>query len=138
MIYVVTDKTTGTEVFRYSAEDPEEWGGMGFSTHTHTPLLVEEQAVQATRFNGRRLLSKLEFRSLFPETALKAIDRFEVQFESAPFLSDTQKDDIRTAFKDYNEASGIDLDDPRWIPGLGLYVVLGYLTNDEMTGVLRG
>lgn len=139
MIYIVTEIATGTEIYRYQSYVPVEWSGMEFTTHTHTECAdpIVEQATP-TKFAGRRILTKLEFRSLFPESAIKSIDRFEVQFEQAGFLTDAQKDDIRTAFNDYHEASDVNLDDPRWLPGLGLYVALGMMTTEEVSEVLRG
>ncbi len=137
MIYDVIRKTDGNKVFEYSSDAPIEWAGLEFATHDH----VERPAaipVTPSRFGGRRILTKLEFRSLFPEAALKAIDRFEVQFEQASFLTDSQKDDIRTSFNNYHEASDVNLDDPRWVPGLGLYVMLGMMTQEEVTEVLNG
>lgn len=139
MIYIVTETATGEEVYRYQAGAAIEWNGMEFATHTHTEHV--EPAVDAviqTKFEGRRLLTKLEFRSLFPVAALKSIDRFQTQFEQAVFLTDAQKDEIRTSFKDYDEALDINLDDPRWMPGLSLYVGLGYMTEQEVAEVLRG
>ena len=53
-------------------------------------------------------------------------------------MTDDQKDTIRTAFKDYGEATQVDLDDPRLAPGLGLYVALGGMDQDEVMEVLRG
>ena len=35
--YTVTLKSTGVAVYRYSADAPVEWQGMGFDTHDHTP-----------------------------------------------------------------------------------------------------
>ena len=139
MIYIVTETATGAEVYRYQSDAPVEWNGMEFATHTHTEFaapVVEQEVV--IKFAGRRILTKLEFRSLFPESAIKAIDRFEAQFEQAAFLTDEQKDTIRTSFNDYHAAADVNLDDPRWLPGLGLYVALGMMTNEEVTEVLNG
>ena len=96
------------------------------------------ETIYQTRFGGRRILTKLEFRSLFSESTLKWIDRFEAQFEQLPFLTDDQKDNSRTAFKNYHEATFVDLDDPRWNPGLSMYVALGGMDESEVTEVLRG
>ncbi len=139
MIYIVTETATGDEVYRYTADAPIEWNGLEFATHTHTEH-VEPVEGEATplKFGARRLLTKLEFRSLFSDSALKSIDRFQTQFEQSAFLTDAQKDDIRTSFKNYDEALDVDLDDPRWVPGLALYVGLGYMTEQEVEEVLRG
>jgi hypothetical protein len=36
MIYIITNKLTGAEVYRYEADAPVEWHGMEFVTHDHT------------------------------------------------------------------------------------------------------
>lgn len=36
--YIVIDKATGAEVYRYESAEPVEWGGMGFDTHEHAVL----------------------------------------------------------------------------------------------------
>ena len=36
--YTVTHRSTGVEIYRYSATAPIEWAGMGFDTHDHTEL----------------------------------------------------------------------------------------------------
>lgn len=137
MIYDVFRNSDGAKVYEYQAPASIEWHGMEFATHRHVGRAEAVLTVEP-KFAGRRLLTKLEFRSLFPEAALKAIDRFEAQFEQAGFLTEGQKDDIRTSFNDYHEANDVNLDDPRWIPGLGLYVALGMMTATEVSEVLNG
>lgn len=34
--YIVTNKDTGQEVYRYQSDTPVEWSGMAFATHDHT------------------------------------------------------------------------------------------------------
>lgn len=137
--YAVIDKQTGKEVYRYHADAPIEWDGMEFTTHDHVGHATDLQDEPVLpKFAGRRLLTKLEFRGLFPEAAIKAIDRFEAQFEQASFLTDEQKDTIRTGFNDYHAAENVNLDDPRWVTGLGLYVSLGMMTAAEVAEVLNG
>lgn len=139
MIYDVIRKSDGEKAYEYQADAPVEWNGFPFAEFDHAPRPDDvEEAVTTTRFDGRRILTKLEFRSLFSPATLKWIDRFEAQFENYAYLTDDQKDSIRTAFKDYQEATFVDLDDPRWLPGLGLYVALGGMDQDEVTEVLRG
>lgn len=140
MIYDVIRKSDGGKAYEYQADAPVEWNGFPFAEFDHTPRHddVEETTIITTKFDGRRILTKLEFRSLFSPATLKWIDRFEAQFENYAYLTDDQKDTIRTAFKDYHEATQVDLDDPRWEPGLGLYVALGGMDQDEVAEVLRG
>lgn len=138
MIFSVIRKSDQVEVSRYAAMQVVE-GNFPLAAYEHVVLPEGGEAAEDTRkFGGRRILTKLEFRSLFPAHALKAIDRFEAQFEQSQFLTDEQKDDIRTAFKDYNEAEVVDLDHPRWPAGLGMYVALGMMTTEEVAEVLNG
>lgn len=139
MIYDVIRKSDSAKVDEYQADAPVEWPGVPFSEFDHVERTSNSVAAPTTtKFGGRRVLTKLEFRSLFSESTLKWIDRFEAQFEGYAYLTEDQKDTIRTAFKDYGEATQVDLDDPRWAPGLGLYVALGGMDQDEVAEVLRG
>ena len=139
-IYIVTDKATGGFVYEYKSDTPIEWDGMAFAVCDHTPMpdTPPHDVPESTKFGGRRILTKLEFRSLFSDATIKWIDRFESQFEGHAYLTDAQKDEIRTAFANYHEATDVNLDDPRWPPGLGLYVALGGMDSVEITEVLRG
>ena len=139
MIFDVIRKSDGAKVYEYQSDAPVEWVDFPFTDFDHVGRPDEVvEALPPTKFDGRRILTKLEFRSLFSEETIKWIDRFEAQFEQSPFLTDDQKDSIRTAFKNYHEAQNVDLDDPRWAPGLGLYVSLGMITAEEVSEVLNG
>ena len=52
--YIVTRKTDGAEIYRYSADAPIEWSGMEFADHDHTevaPVVTENTApVDPTRW----------------------------------------------------------------------------------------
>ena len=137
MIYDVIRKSDGMKVTSYAAIGIYE-GEWPLSEFDHVERQEDAVIVDTRKFSGRRILTKLEFRSLFPGDAIKAIDRFEAQFEQAPYLTDAQKDDIRTSFNDYHEAENVNLDDPHWVPGLGLYVALGMMTEAEVSEVLNG
>lgn len=136
-LFIVQDKG-GNEVTRYVAIQATEIEGFPFSDYNHVEAVESEEPATVTRFHGRRILTKLEFRSLFSDETIKWIDRFEAQFEGYAYLTDDQKDSIRTAFANFHEATDVDLDDPRWPPGLGLYVALGGMDAAEVTEVLRG
>lgn len=140
-IWSVTNKETGEEVTRYCSSQVVERINdvdLPLSGFDHTEFFEDAPVAQITKFGGRRILTKLEFRSLFSDATIKWIDRFEAKFETLVYLTDEQKDEIRTAFANYREATGVDLDDPRWPPGLGLYVALGGMDADEVTEVLNG
>ncbi len=40
--YIVTNKATGTEIYRYAADSPIAWSGMEFDTHNHIAESPEE------------------------------------------------------------------------------------------------
>lgn len=43
--YVVTRKSDGGEVYRYTSDTPVEWNGMAFASHDHTLLPAPGDAV---------------------------------------------------------------------------------------------
>ena len=141
MIYDVIRKSDKRAMTSYcSSQVVEQINEVAYPVSDYDHIERQEDAVisDTRKFGGRRILTKLEFRSLFPGDAIKAIDRFEAQFEQAAFLTDDQKDSIRTSFNDYHAAADVNLDDPRWLPGLGLYVSLGMMTEAEVSEVLNG
>lgn len=71
-IYVVTDKATGAEVYRYNAEAPVEWIGMEFVTHEHTAV-VEVAPDGAIVGQSSRILTKLEYLRRFTQDERVAI-----------------------------------------------------------------
>ena len=137
--YAVIRKSDQKQVYEYQADTSVEWVDFPFADFDHVELQdAPATEIPPTKFDGRRILTKLEFRALFSDATLKWIDRFEAQFEDYAYLTDAQKDEIRTAFANYREATDVNLDDPRWVPGLSMYVVLGGMDADEVTEVLRG
>ena len=141
--FKATNKVT-QEVVEYNAilPSPEhltaDWRLEELSEADAIVLPDDPLIASQPKFGWRRLLTKLEFRSLFKKATIQLIDWFEVHFESMPNLLEEQKNEIRTAFVDYHQAEEVNLDDPRWAPGLGLYVALGYMTQEELEEVLRG
>ena len=59
MIYIVTDKSTGAETYRYQSDEPIEFCGMEFATHDHTEFV--EVAVSVIEGSFSRVLTKLEY-----------------------------------------------------------------------------
>lgn len=135
--YLVVDKVSGDVVLTFNSDEAVELDGFPIADYEYR-LVDAVVSTTQTRYGGRRVLTKLEFRTLFPTATLKAIDKFETRFEQMDILTDEQKDDIRTSFKNYNAAEDVNLDDPQWVPGLGLYIMLGYLTSEEMEAILNG
>lgn len=143
LLFKATNKVT-QEIVEYNALllSPEhltaDWRLEELSEAVAIALPDDPLIVSQPKFGGKRILTKLEFRSLFKKATIQIIDWFEVHFEGMPNLLEEQKNEIRTAFVDYHQAEEVSLDDPRWAPGLGLYVALGYMTQEELEEVLRG
>ena len=78
--YIVTRKSDGAEVLRYSSDAPVEWAGMAFATHDHT-----EQAEQPTAPSGPRMMTKLEYLRRFTVEERVAI---RAAAEQNPVLAD--------------------------------------------------
>lgn len=138
-IYRVTSKATGAETYRYDAPAPIEWAGMEFATHDHLEVIdVVAAPATVTVYGGRRELSKLEFRRLFPEAKRPFVDEFNGTFDAHPALTDDQKREIRSGLEDYKASSLVNLDDPDTQKMVGLYTLLGLITLEEAAGVLNG
>lgn len=72
MIYVVTRKADGGEVYRYDAPAPVEWNGMEFATHDHTQV-VEVAPDGVIVGQSSRILTKLEYLRRFTQAERVAI-----------------------------------------------------------------
>ena len=108
-IWSVRRKTDGVEVYRYEHPVALPWAGMEFATHDHidiTPAPVEP-GLPVPIYNGRRILTHLEFLSLFSADERVAV---RVAGEQNPYIFD---------FLELMKLSQeIDLDDPRTQVGL--------------------
>jgi hypothetical protein len=110
--YVVTDKQTGQEVYRYQADAPIEWAGMEFATHDHTAVIDPITDVVPRMATSRRL-TKLAYMNRFMDTELDTIysvakTDIGVEVWLAKFNAATPEAD----------GTSIDLDDPRTLGGL--------------------
>ena len=108
----VTHRATGQEAYRYQADTPIEWSGMGFDTHDHTEVPDEITDVTPRMESGRRL-TKLAFVALIGEDAFKAVlaaAKVNVDIEAFVKLIDWATPEA--------DGTSIDLDDPRTISGL--------------------
>lgn len=133
--YTVTSQATGQEVYRYSANAPIEWSGMGFDTHDHTPL-VEEITDVVPRMESARELTKRAWRLLFTDAERLSIDRFNATFETSPYLTEEQRDEVRSGLEDYKAATGVNRDDPATAKVLELYTALGFLEPGRAAEIL--
>lgn len=125
MIYVVTNKATNAEVYRYEAEAPIEWGGMEFATHAHTELIADEVAPQEPTNLGQ--ISKLAYMERFSDTELAAI-------YGAAKVSMA----VEVWLERFKLAEFIDLSDPRTLAGLQALESNGLIGPDRALGILHG
>ena len=84
MIYVVTRKTDGAVVYRYSADAPIEWSSMEFATHDHTEA-VEIAPDDVIVGQSSRILTKLEYLRRFTQEERIVIRQAATQ---SPVLDD--------------------------------------------------
>lgn len=135
MIYIVTNTESGEEVYRYQADSPIEWNGMGFATHTHTEHAeaVDGEVIAPTK----RRLTKQEFFDKLGGAAvgfLLTAAKSNVEVEAW-----IKRLDLVTPDPD---GTSVDLDDPRTVQGVNdlgaMMVGLGVVSVDWASGVLNG
>ena len=113
MIYVVTNRVTGAEVYRYAAEAPVEWAGLGFDTHAHEPLV--EPSVSAGSPPAVTRLTKLAFIDRLGEVAYRSILALaRVDLDVEAFV---KRFEMTTPDAD---GTSVDLTDPRTVAGVTL------------------
>ena len=131
---------TEVKTYDYQAYAPVAWSGMN-PPDQHELIDTTAAAsppVLPTVYEGRRDLTKLEFRRLFGPQEQRQVDRFNATFESLPILSEEQRDDVRTGLENYKAAQSVSLDDPATVDALGTYMVLGILAESRVVEILRG
>ena len=124
MIYVVTNKLTGAEVYRYESDAPVEWGGMEFSTHTHAELAVPAEPV-ATPALGQ--VSKLAYMGRFTDAELATI------YGAAKVSLD-----VEVWLEKFKLSEFIDLSDPRTLAGLQALEANGLIGAGRAMEILHG
>ena len=82
--------------------------------------------------NKTNTITKLEFRRLFPQSAIVAIDNFEYNLS----LSDIVKAQLRSINASFSVAESIDLSDVEIEQALSFYVSLEFMTEPEKLTVL--
>lgn len=125
--FIVTNKATGAEVYRYQAEAAIAWQGMEFATHDHTEEVAPEPT--ATLLHPRRL-TRLGFIGLLTQdefTGLLAAAKGSVAVEMFVKMLDWATPDA--------DGTSIDRDDPRTIAGVR--ALFSPVRADEILGVAR-
>ena len=128
--FIVQSKATGQEVYRYIADAPIEWSGMGFDTHDHTEVPDEITDVTPRMEAGRRL-TKLAFVHLIGQDAfLNVLDAAKVNVEIEAFI---KLIDWATPEAD---GTSIDKDDPRTIAGVQALEAAGFIAPGRAQEIL--
>lgn len=122
MIYVVTDKATGEETYRYQADAPIELVGMEFFTHDHAPI-ADTASDEATLI--RMTWSQTQWKRRFTQAERLAIrDAATHSPELADYL------DLM------NGADEIANDDPDTIKAMNLLEAVGLISAGRANEVL--
>lgn len=118
----ITHRVSGEVVHAYTADTPADWPFYPFAQYNH--IAVEPEAPPP---DASGELTKREWRLLFTDVERPKIDRFNATFETSPYLTEEQRDDVRSGLEDYKAATVVNKDDPATAQVLGLYVALGLL-----------
>lgn len=98
MIYTVTNKSTGSEVYRYSSTAPVAWADMGFDTHDHTPLpedgVVTDVPILAMTWTKLEYLRRFtQHERIAIRAAAKVTPQLEDYLQLLELASDVRSDD---------------------------------------------
>lgn len=137
-LYNVVNKATGLKAYEYSHDAPVDWNEFPFSDYEHV-LANEDGTPYAhhTVYNGRRLLSKLEYRRLFTDAEQNDLDEFEVNYPTLG-LPDELVRNLRSGYKNYYAADEVSLDDTDVGMMLTAFVHLGKLQPHRVGEILNG
>lgn len=134
MIYIVTNKQTGAEIYRYDAAQPIEWSGMGFDTHDHTeaPQINADGSIEGVATPVNRRLTKLAFvgRLGADFATILAAAKTNVQVELFVKMLDWATPDA--------DGTSVDLDDQRVIDALTTLEAAGLIGAGRAGEVLNG
>lgn len=125
MIFVVTEISTGKEVYRYTSDKAIEWEGMEFATHTHLPTTETVEAVQPIIVE--RKISKLEYMELFTDSEMASI-----------FAAAKTSPLVEIWLEKFRLSEFIDLADPRNADGLQAIEAAGILGQGRAAEILNG
>jgi hypothetical protein len=125
MIFVVTEISTGKEVYRYTSDAAIEWKDMEFATHTHLPVVETVDVVQPAV--TERKISKLEYVELFTDNEMVSI-----------FAAAKVSPLVEIWLEKFRLSEFIDLADPRNTEGLYALESAGILGQGRAAEILNG
>lgn len=110
-IYLVTNKQTGAEVYRYANDAPIEWSGMDFSTHDHTAVVEvnPDGSIEGSSTQVEAKITKLAFRNRFTQAEKVAIEIAALDDPAKPMAQRAQSAALRASQADIQAATFIDL-----------------------------
>lgn len=129
--YIVTNKATGAESYRYAAHAPIEWAGMEFDTHDHSPL-VEDITDVTPRMEGARRLTKLAFIGRLGDDFRNILQAAKASVDVELFVKML---DWATPDAD---GTSVDLDDPRVIGALAMLEAGGLIGVGRAAEIIGG
>lgn len=113
MNYIVLNKETGQEVYRYTADSAIPWAGMDFAVcdHLEAPVINLDGSIEGQLV--KRRLTKLEFIEALGENAFVAI----LQMAKVSPIIEAWVEKMKLATPD-PDGTSVDLADPRTIAGI--------------------
>lgn len=101
-LFVVTEKTTGKEVYRYQSDEAIAWNGMGFDSHDHTSVVeinpddsIEGSAVVLTKRGFIKRFTVEEYAAIKAMAAANStVDYYWQMFLLADEISTADSDTI--------------------------------------------
>lgn len=124
--WIVTRIADGKIVYRYQAEEPVEWQGMEFATHSHTE---DVQPAPEAPPPAVRHITKLAFRSRFTAAERAAITYAAKQ-------ATLQGADVQSYLDDTQAATFIDLNRPDTRGGVQALEAAGLIAAGRATQIL--
>ena len=126
-IFVVTNKSTGQAVYRYSADAPIEWDGMQFDTHAHEGEVLSETGIITDAPVKAMTWTKLEYLRRFTQGERIAI---RSAASASPVLTDY--------LELLSLASEVRSDDPDIIAALAMLEGAGLIASGRSQEILSG
>lgn len=107
--YIVTRLADSAEVYRYQADEPIEWEGMEFATHSHIEAPAEPE-VEVPKTSRR--MTCLAFRQRFTRTEKIRIEMAALDSPTSPMEQRLLAAALRADLADQAQAAFIDPDRP--------------------------
>lgn len=137
-IFDVVEKSTGAHRYEFTADSSHELADFPLGLYDYRERVIAHPDLTVQMFDGRRKLTKLEWRKLLTDEENKAFDKLRATVETMPLPSEDLRDDVRTSMNKYEEATIMDLDDPAQARGFGLMVALGKMAPYRIQEILNG